>query len=162
MKYYFIVGSAFGSAFIKTVFTKKAAKGVFPGKLEKTKPVLIGPKLSRIVQIAIDVADRVIILMNANGDSLDKKTEEIKRYLPMINLNRVHIVLLDYEIEEWICYSQEIPINGKPSEILYSRIKYRKERLPSYASKLDCEKLKTCPSFRRLIDALSSSNSTSE
>ena len=146
----------------KQFLQKKQPREYFRANWKKTKPVLIGPKLSRIVQIAIDVADRVIILMNANGDSLDKKTEEIKRYLPMINLNRVHIVLLDYEIEEWICYSQGIPINGKPSEILYSRIKYRKERLPSYASKLDCEKLKTCPSFRRLIDALSSSNSTSE
>ena len=162
MKFYFIVGDDFGHSFIKTVFTEKAAKGLFPGRLENAKRLSIGPKLPRIAKIATKVADRVIILMDAKGEPLDKKTEEIKRYLHTIDMNRVRIVLLDYELEEWICYSEEIPIKGKPSEILYTRIDYRKNRLPSYASKLDCEKLKTCPSFKRLIHALSSSSSTSE
>ena len=160
MKFYFIVGNDFGPSFIKTVFAEKVAEGLFPGRLNIAKRLYIGPKLSRIVKLAIGVADRVIILMDAKGESLEKKTEEIKQYLRTIDMNRVRIVLLDHEIEEWICYSQGIRIKRKPSETLYARIGYRKNQLPSYASKLDCEKLKTCPSFKRLIHALSSSSSS--
>lgn len=111
--------------------------------------------MKRVVNAALLGVDRVIILMDADGQPHDQKINEIRRYLDARNLEQIDIVLLDYEIEEWICYSQEISIiSDKPSKILRRTHNYRKNRLPQFAEKLDCQKLTNCPSFRRLTNAI--------
>lgn len=154
MKYYFIVEDCFGIYFIKSLFKKKSDSGLFSGKLITAKQQPINHKMSRIVKIAMGKADRIVILMDADGESLEAKTSHIKSFLHDVDMSFVRIVLLDHEIEEWICYSQDISFDEKPSKVLKVRLSYQKNQLPRYASKLDCEKLKTCPSFERLISAL--------
>ena len=154
MKFYFIVEGHFGPQFIKTVFQQKTKEGLFPGKLIEARRSTVSTKLARIVKIAPERTDHTIILMNANGNSPDKKTEKIKQYVDSKHLHRISIILFDYSMEEWICHSLGLKVKGKPSEILWNKFRYQNDQLLSYASKLDCEKLKSCPSFQRLLATL--------
>ena len=157
MKFYFVVEDRFGPAFIIRFFKKKFDEGLLFGKLVGVESCSIDNKLRRKVNASFTDADRVIVLMDADGQSHDKKTEKIKQYLDHKYLDCVRIVLLDHEIEEWICYSQGIPIREeKPSKILKHHQNYQKRHLPGFAEKLDCKKLTDCPSFLRLTCALKS------
>ena len=152
-----VVEDSFGPDFIKKLFSKKFDEKLLSGKLEVVTSCLLGNKLGRKVNAALLDVDRVLILVDADGQSLDQKTKILKQYLGVRHLDRTSIVLLDYEIEEWICYSEGIPIRGgKPSNILKRRQNYRKNRLPRFAEKLDCKRLAGCPSFLRLTRALES------
>lgn len=157
MKFYFLVEDSYGSGFITALFKKKSGEGRLSGKIVDARRCSIGNKLKRMVNAARLKADRVIILRDAEGLPLDKATERIKQYLDPRYLDYVHVVLFDYEIEEWICYSQDIPVKEEmPSKILKHRQKYEKRHLPEFAEKLDCKKLAGCPSFLRLTCALKS------
>lgn len=110
-----------------------------------------------VVNAALLEWEYVIVLMDADGQQLDLKTNAIKQYLDPRYADRIRIVLLDYEIEEWICYSLGIKIHAeKPSTILKRNIKYKKNRLPTFALRLDCTKLAACSSFQRLVQATKS------
>ena len=157
MKFSLIVEDDFGPEFIKKIFRKKFDEGLLSGRLESVTQSLINNKLRRKVNAALRSVERVIVLMDADGEPFDKKTENIKQYLDSRHRDRIRIVLLDYEIEEWICYSQKIRIgNEKPSKVLKRTKRYTKNSLPKFATKLDCERLMNCPSFRRLVNALES------
>ena len=155
MNFYFIVEDSFGPQFIQIFFRKKADMGLVAGNLIKARTVNLGHKLSRATKIATGIADRVIILRDADGEPLERKDERIRQFLDLGYVDRVRIVSFDHEIEELICYLMQIPIKGrKPSDVLKQKIpSYRKNRLPRYAEKLDCERLKDCNSFKRLLSA---------
>lgn len=157
MIFRFVVEDCYGPDFIMRLFNKKRKEGLFSGSLKGVRSCLIGNKLRRIVNAALLDAKHVIVLMDADGKPLDQKTEEIKQYLDARYLDYISIVLLDYEIEEWICYSKNIPTKGaKPSSVLKRHNNYRKRCLPGFAEELDCKRLVGCPSFRRLVDVLES------
>ena len=154
MNFYFIVEDKFGPSFIKQVFRKKSEEGLFSGRISDARRSLINNKMTRMISAAISSADRIIILMDADGGPLADKEEEIKKYVDKKDLDRVRVVLLDNEIEEWICYSLGIKTNGKPSDALAEKKGYKKRDLLKYVSKIDCTKLKNCQSFNRLISVL--------
>ena len=155
MTFCLVVEDRFGPPFLKKLFKKKSDEGLFSVRPKKIIKSAIRNKMKRVVNAALLGVDRVIILMDADGQPHDQKINEIRRYLDARNLEQIDIVLLDYEIEEWICYSQEISIiSDKPSKILRRTHNYRKNRLPQFAEKLDCQKLTNCPSFRRLTNAI--------
>ena len=157
MRFRMVVEDSFGPDFITRLFKKKVNEGLLVGRLVGVTPCLIGNKLRRKVNAAFLDVERVIILMDADGQPLDQQTKKIKQYLDDRHLDCISIILLDYEIEEWICYSQGIPIkNEKPSKILKIRQNYQKNHLPKFAERIDCKKLASCPSFRRLAYALES------
>ena len=108
--------------FFTKLFSKKFDEKLLSGKPVEVTSCLLGNKLGRKVNAALLDVDRVLILMVADGQPPDRKTKTIKQYLDARYLDRISIVLLDYEIEEWICYSMGIPIKGEqPSNILKRR-----------------------------------------
>lgn len=157
MKFYFVVEDAKGPSFIKELFQKKRKENIFSGILQDARRVpILSEKLRRVVSAAVSVADRIIILADVDGGAMDEKENLICQYVDKSCRKQVHVVLLDYEIEEWICHSFGFVINDKPSKILKRKLNdgYEKNRLPNYASKLDCKRLEECGSFRRLLNAL--------
>ena len=159
MKFYFIVKDAKGPKFIKELFQKKRKENMFSGILKDARRVpILSEKLRRVVSAAVSEVDRIIILADADGGSLTERENRIYRYIDNSCKKHVCVVLLDYEIEEWICYSHGFVIDDKPSEVLKKKLSngYEKNQLPSYASKLDCKKLEKYDSFGRLLDALNS------
>ena len=77
---------------------------------------MIGNKLGRKVNAALLDVDRVLILMDADGQPLDQKTKIVKQYLDARYLDRISIVLLDYEVGQRICYLMGIPIRREAFE----------------------------------------------
>jgi len=157
MRVYFIVEDHYGPPFVKSFVDKKSEQGTIPEiVVSDAKRIPLGPKLDRVIKSALTEADRVVILADADGKSTHDKEEDVKRFISKEYLTRVRIVIFQHEIEDWICYSLDIPIrDGKPSAILKEREHYEKFRLKSFVSRIDCNKLSDCDSFNSLLNALS-------
>ena len=108
-----------------------------------------------MISVNIGKVDKIIIIADADGRNAEKKKRDILRFVKNEDLVHVQVVLLNYEIEEWICYSESISFgNQKPSDVLKHRKNYTKNQLPKYAERLDCKKLQSCNSFKRLAASL--------
>ena len=153
MRFFFLVEDTYGGEFIKRLFDKKLGEGLFSGKMTGARRSPIGPKLAKIIKTQ-DKDVRIIILADADDKPIQTEKASISQYIQKEDAQHVKIVLLTYEIEEWICYSLGLDIDDKPSKILERKIQYKKNRLPEYASKIDCAKLTDCQSFKRLVDAM--------
>ena len=155
MKFVFLTEDCFGRIFFKKFFSKKAEKNIFSGQLKRSRSCPPGSKMGRIISANSDNADRIIVIADADGKNREEMEQRIHKYVGSEHANRVRIVMLDYEIEEWICYSQGIKFDDqKPSAVLKHKKGYEKRQLPTYAERLDCKKLRDCGSFRRLLSAL--------
>ena len=153
MKFFFLVEDTYGDEFIKQLFDKKLGEGLFSGKMTGARRSPIGPKLAKIIKTQ-DKDVRIIILADADDKPIQAEEMRISQYIQKEHAQHVKIVLLTYEIEEWICYSLGLDMDDKPSKILERKIQHKKNRLPQYASKIDCAKLTDCQSFKRLVDAM--------
>ncbi len=155
MKFIFLVEDYFGPAFFRNLFYKKRQENILSGQLKNSYRCALGPKLARLIRLNIDSADRIIIIADADGQDHVKRLQQVEGYVENAYKKSVRIVLLDYEIEEWLCHSAGIKFRGqKPSSVLKHRKKYAKDQLPSYGSRLDCERLRDCGSFGRFLSAL--------
>lgn len=157
MRVYFIVEDHYGPPFIKSFMEKKSEQGTIPETtVSGAKRIPIGPKLDRVIKSALTGVDRVVILADADGKSTHDKEEHVKRFISQEYLTSVRTVIFQHEIEDWICYSLDIPIRDKkPSDILKEREHYAKFRLKDFVSRIDCNKLSDCDSFNSLLNALS-------
>lgn len=157
MRFYFIMEDQYGPPFIKKLFQKKRQENIFSGILVDARHIPVpSTKMDRIITSAESVADRIIILADADSAPLDEKEKNIYKYIDKTHRNKVRIVLFDNEIEEWICHSEGFRITDKASKVLKSKLKpkYKKNELEDYASKINCVKLKTNDSFNRFLDAI--------
>lgn len=155
MRFVFLVEDSFGRIFFKKFFAKKAEENIFSGQLKRSYNYPPGSKMGRIISANSDNADRIIVIADADGKNREEMERRIYRHVGSEHANRVRVVMLDYEIEEWICYSQGIKFDDqKPSDVLSHKKGYQKKQLPAYAERLDCKKLQDCGSFRRLLSAL--------
>lgn len=154
MNVYFIVEDSFGQYFIKKFFNKKMVEGIILGcSLYDARSSTISSKLTRIVTAALDVSDRVVVVADADGKPISDVEITIRQWLP--NSSNVRIVILDHEIEDWICYSLNLRTQTeKPSKVLKHHISYEKNQLPNFADQIDCTRLRTCASFQRFLTAL--------
>ena len=157
MKFTFLVEDRFGPHFFEIFFRKKVSEGIFSGRLKRVRRCSIGNKMTRIISANAGKVDRIIIIADADGGSLEDKRSDILRYVSKTDAEHVMVVLMNYEIEEWICYSEGIEFGSqKPSDVLKHRKNYRKQRLPCYADKMDCQRLQGCKSFAALARSLES------
>lgn len=117
---------------------------------------LCSTKLRRILTAALYSYNKVIIQVDAHGHRPAIVNKQVEQHIPVQRMKSACIVVLDYEIEEWLCFSEGLRVQGSPSpyEILKQRRQYEKHRLPSYAEKLNIVTLGDYPSFKRFIDAL--------
>ena len=155
MKFLFIVEDHFGKPFFSKFFHKKLSEGFFSGSLVNVLSIIPGPKISRLIGANIGNVDRIIIIADADGGNLEEKKQNVLSFVKYDHVEHVKVVLLDHEIEEWICYSEGIEFGDqKPSKVLKYRKNYQKRQLPRYADKLDCKTLQSHPSFMRLASSL--------
>ena len=154
--YEFLVEDCFGKEFFKRLFCKKLDENIFRGHLKSVKQIQMSPKISRIIKQHASGVDRIIIIMDSEGQPIKDKEAKLLGYAGKEYRKIVSIVLVDYEIEEWICYSLDIKPGGKkPSNVLKYEREYRKSQLPKYVDELDCKKLMGCGSFKRFASLLS-------
>lgn len=165
MSVYFITEDTFGGLFIKQVIEKKTKEGIIPRNIRIVKTESSGrcnPRIGRLVKIAVNIAERIIIIVDSEGREVQRVFEETMAHVAPLHRERVRIIVMNYEIEEWICLSLGLRLEGnKPSDVLKreerhkNRDGYKKYNLPDFAKELDCEKLrKSSDSFRRFLSAL--------
>jgi hypothetical protein len=95
-----------------------------------------------------------MIVADADGKPVNEIKEKIKLHIPDNLKNKIHIVILEYEIEEWVCISLDMKIDNKPSKTLKHKFNYQKYKLKEYVPKLDFKKLKKCNSFNDFLKGL--------
>jgi len=122
-------------------------------KLYLTAPYILGKKKKPY--------NKVILLCDGDGNP-GKVFDEVKDHVPKDLLDRVIIIVLDHEIEEWICTSLGIRWSFKPSKALDQYVRrnikkdgYRKRDLPKYIKYLDINKLlNNSRSFKEFYNAI--------
>lgn len=122
-------------------------------------PGMCNPSIKgRIIAKREDLGyQKFIINLDADGKKIDEIIQDVVVHFPNGYEGDISVVFNRHEIEEWICCSENISFNEKPSKILKHERKYEKRHLPNYVQKLDIEKLlRDCESFCEFIDCLNS------
>lgn len=152
----------YGGAFLKKVIVRLKDKKMVGNVIVKaSKPMrpLCNFQLDRILKAFDNSCDKIIIILDADGpQNYDSRYANVERHVPNDLKTPVKIILIDFEIEEWICISKNLKWRHlKPSEELKNYDGYIKSRLPKYADEMDFGKLgRNCRSFNEFLDALAS------
>jgi hypothetical protein len=150
----------YGGAFLKNVIAQlKNKKMVGTITVIASKPMrpLCNFKLDRILKSFDTSCDKIIIILDSDGpQNYKSRYANVERHVPDDLKTPVKIILVDFEIEEWICISKNIKLkHSKPSDELKNLYGYEKWNLPKYAAELDFDILgKNCKSFKDFLDAL--------
>jgi len=124
-------------------------------------------KQTRVIKTTVNSFNKVILIFDADGpDKIDLKRNQMKIHIPKDKSQLIDMIILDYEIEEWICKSLDISIGDKPSieldkylkKISKGRKSYHKSDLHSFSKVIDFDKLQKNPnySFKIFINSLNS------
>ena len=99
----------------------------------------------------------IIIEYDCDGNC-SRITKQIKNILGQEYENNIYLLKIKFEIEEWICDSLRIKYNSKrrPAKALDDFEKqhdsnYTKDKLPSYSSKMDYNRLSKNKSFQAFL-----------
>ncbi len=158
---------AYGPEFFKSLIEKLKKESIVNESLyvaTRRLPGICYTKSERAIKAASMDFDKIVIVADADGpanrDTVFKRMdvhihEELK--------NKVDVIIMDYELEEWICYSLGIHFGGdKPSKALNDWCKinrgtmsgYKKWQLPKFVEDLDFNVLRNCSSFRDFVNAV--------
>jgi hypothetical protein len=158
----------YGGAFLKSVIAQLKNKKMIGNIVVKaSKPMrpLCNFQLDRILKSFDTSCDKIIIILDSDDpQNYKSRYANVKRHVPDNLKTPVEIILTDYEIEEWICYSKDLKWkHNKPSNELKLKFGYIKSSLPKYAAELDFDILgKNCKSFKDFLDALTSASENIE
>ncbi len=107
--------------------------------------------------------EKVIVLVDGHWRASDVKKamdKHLGKLEPELR-SRIHLIIIESEIEEWICESLGLSYRGlKPSHVLSDYLchergyKYEKSMLPEFADIIDPGKLMNNRSFKSFIRAL--------
>lgn len=124
-------------------------------------------KQSRFIKAALQKYSKIILIFDADGpENVINKTNQMKKHIPRNSESLISIVVLDHEIEEWICKSMKIKFTTKPHKeldhhcrkISNNRKGYFKSNLIEYIDKIDIQHLTKDSnySFSKFINILNS------
>ncbi len=115
----------------------------------------VGTSLERRIKASLrEGCNKFIVIYDAHGEDIKEVRDRVWRFIPVNVSSNTCVVILDFEIEEWICISEGIDCGSEPYKTLKSKIGYEKHKLPKYAEKLNFNKLKECRSFKEFLDCL--------
>ncbi|MFX0174395.1 MAG: hypothetical protein ACFE9L_21160 [Candidatus Hodarchaeota archaeon] len=84
--------------------------------------------------------DLIIVIIDGDGQVNQKKLE-MEQHIETNYVQITKIIVIETEIEEWLCESLDIEYNMKPSRVLRSVKNYEKRKLPDLIHLLNYEKL---------------------
>lgn len=158
MRVFFFMEDKFGRPFMKKFFSIKNQSGEIHRDAQYSgddKFLPNNPKSGRDIKLRYSSNDRIVIVVDADRRPINQVEKETLNLIDRNFRNKVRVAVLTHEIEEWICYSEDISFRDrKPSEVLKYERDYQKFRLPDYADRMDCQKLQHCESFRRFLNAV--------
>jgi len=114
----------------------------------------VGSVLERRIRASMRDCSKFIIVYDAHGRNVEEVRKSVWRFVPdAVKVNSC-IVILDFEIEEWICVSEGIDCGNEPYKTLKHKIGYEKYKLPDFAERLNFERLRGYRSFDEFLDCL--------
>jgi hypothetical protein len=131
----------------------------------KKFPGICYTKSERAIKAASIDFDKIVVVVDADGPANREGVfKGVDVHIAKEIKSKVEVIILDYELEEWICYSFGIPFGeDKPSKVLNERCKekrgaksgYRKWQLPRFVENLDINALRrNCRSFEEVVSML--------
>lgn len=113
-------------------------------------------KVDKIIKATEHKYERIVIVSDCDGKPIDEVEPRITKHVPKEYTKAIRLVLLRYEIEDWLFVSdgKSIPTHAKPSKVLKDTESYEKHMLQKKVSILVFDKLKKCESFTKFLDAL--------
>lgn len=151
---------SYGVDFFKDLIERLKKENVISKGLHIDTERFYGPcntKLTSQMKVMVLLRDYnfFVIIADADGNPIDDVKSQIECHVPRDLRNITRFVILQYEIEEWICKSLNIKINDKPSKILKHKFGYEKYKLRDYVPKLNFKRLKNCESFSNFMNFIS-------
>lgn len=159
---------AHGPEFFKRLVERLKKENIVDESLYvKTKkfPGICYTKSERAIKAANIDFDKIVIVVDADGPS--NREDVFKRvdvHIAKEIKSKVNVIILDYELEEWICYSFGIQLGAdKPFKALSDKCKekrgskggYKKWQLPRFVENLDFNALRrNCHSFEDFVSIL--------
>lgn len=112
-------------------------------------------KLGNMLRAANE-SNKIIVLVDCDGDCNKNNAPIIHDICEKQSNERIGMVYLRYEIEDWICVSEGMKLDKqKSSTVMMAKRGYKKFRLPEYADKLNVELLmNNCKSFKDFMTLL--------
>lgn len=149
---------AFGPQFFRKLIPVLREQGLVPPEttlVDASKYPVCNPKLGRIIAAARERTSRIIVVVDADGGNVTTAGLRTLGHVVPVDRDVTRVIVIDYEIEEWICVSMGYKTFGrKPSEVLREKLGYEKYRLPEYVAKLDFARLgRESASFARFLAA---------
>jgi len=156
--------------FTEDSYGKFFIKRLVYGKLNLKKEIRVQrlagvcyTKSTRQIIAASSDCNKIVILVD--GDDEPEKVRSsmeghIRKAQEKVYCLNIYLIVVDTEIEEWVCEGLGICYGRKPSEDLNRYLQqnfgymYRKSMLPDFASKVDPTKLSENKSFVRFMKAL--------
>jgi len=129
---------------------------------------LCNSKQNKAIKAASTNYHKILIIVDADGtNNKEKKKEMVEKHIEEGLDCTIKIIILDYELEEWICKSLSINYSNKPYKDLdnYCRSRgnkrgYKKSEIYKFANKIDIESLKNISdySFQEYIEFFTNIN----
>jgi len=155
-----LCADTYGKSFFKELTNRMKNESLIPN-YHVSVAKFYGPcnsKLNRQITVfaLLQKFNFFIIVADADGKSQKRVEKTIECHVSKKLKASTRFVILEYEIEDWICASKGMCIKGnKPSAILRQKEGYEKYKLCDYVSQLDIAKLtKECGSFCRFMECL--------
>lgn len=156
----------YGKKFFDEIIKLLKEKSMISNEVKASCKRILGVcsrKMTRQINAAEDF-DKIIVVVDGDGNPEKKEKEVKERHFKDKNkLKKADTIVFKYEIEEWICYSQGIKFNNKPSDALNKWIKeekqnfksgYEKKFLPEYVKLLSFDKLRENGIFEKFLKLL--------
>ena len=117
-------------------------------------------KIERVIRASNLDFEKIVIIADADGPHNKSKVfQEINIHIPEGCKSKTKLIILDYELEEWICCCLGINFQkSKPSEALSDWCRrqrdneYKKWQLPNFVKELNTDILQTYPSFKEFVN----------
>jgi len=156
----------YGEEALRILFSKLYELGIIKVKVHvKVMPGRCNAKLKRVIEASCREYDKVILLIDGDGDPETAKRREEEHLPRERNLrDKVEVIPNIYELEEWILHARynEKPGGRKPSERLKELTsgEYQKKFLPKHIKKIvddnrALDKLLDYSAVQKLINTIS-------
>ncbi len=165
VRFRFFVEDEYGDEFFEKLVKRLKEKGLISRDVvidAKRLPADCNKKIERVLKASLKFGDfdKAVLIIDGDGNPEDKR-KSAELHIPYDLIDRVDVIVFEYEAEEWICKSLGIKYGKiKPSKALKDWLKikrgrdYHKRDLPKFVEDLNFFKLNKDPNFKFLLRIL--------
>lgn len=152
MKKTILCEDAYGKIFFERLVKIMFKQTALPLRIKSTK----GPFDTKAIRVAKAVAIDGPVIIVIDGHGKDKAQYEREIQSKCADIERLHVIVIENSIEDWLVVNECMDIKKVNAlQFLRNERQYKKNKLPSYADRIDIQQLSAkSESFRRFMEAL--------